>query len=79
MYTCSYMYIGTPTGCFSKAKLFFQCTNGAPLRHEQIGTGETGTWPNGYLVFFLASTSGIYLNSSVLRCMFPWRARYPVS
>ena len=38
-----------------------------------------GSSTNPYLVFFLASSYGKCLKSAVLRCVFPWRTRYPLS
>ena len=51
--------------------------NGATQGEEGgIGTGQTGTYPNGYLGIFLASSLRMYLNRAVLKCVLAWRTRY---
>ena len=43
-----------------------------------VGAGQTGSETNGYLVFFLASTSRVVLDRALLTHVSPWRTRYPL-
>ena len=47
--------------------------------NNNIGTGQTGTSPNGYLVSFLPAVLGAAINRAALKGVFAWRTRYPLS
>ena len=47
------------------------------LQAPPLGTGQTGTSPSRYLVFFVASIFRMCLDCEVLKGMLPWRTRYP--
>ena len=49
------------------------------FRSRRVFAGWTGTSPNGYPDLLLASSFRMCLDCEVLRGMFPWRTRYPLS
>ena len=48
-------------------------------RAQESAPAKRDLRPNGYLVLVPASSSRMCLHCAVLRCMFPWRTRYPLS